>query len=190
MCRPHLREIPGHPLPEGYALRSFDPADSATWKRRWAEVETAAGEFSTPDRALERFDREFGGREEELAGRCLFLLRTGSEPAGPAGSGEEVIGTAMGWYDVAAPENPAGRIHWVGIRPAWQGRGLSKPLVSAALRVLAPRHDRAYLTTQTTSYVAVRLYLGLGFAPCIVREEERRGWSILADLLGEPSLRR
>lgn len=190
MCRPHLREIPEHPLPTDYTLRLFDAGAPTVWKRHWAEIETAAGEFSSPDRALERFDREFGGREQELAERCLFLLRPGSTPAGPIGTGDEVIGTAMGWYDVAAPENPAGRIHWVGIRPEWQGRGLSKPLVSAALGILASRHDRAYLTTQTTSYVAVRLYLGLGFEPCLVREGESRGWSILAELLGEPSLRR
>ena len=58
-----------------------------------------------------------------------------------------------------------GRIHWVGIIPAFQGQGLSKPLLSAALARLTLDYRRAYLTTETTSYREINLYLSFGFMP-------------------------
>ena len=77
-----------------------------------------------------------------------------------------------------------------GIAPDRQGRGLAKPLVAAAMQALKVRHGRAYLTTQTTSYKAVRIYLDFGFQPYLVDDSDARGWAILADILGEPSLAR
>ncbi len=198
MCRQHLGDLPGNQFPGGFSLRTFLEGDEDTWAR----IETAAGEFSTIDRAQARFREEFGGHEADLAERCLFLLN----PQGRA------IGTAMGWYGQGPEEQPQsrgdeapapvfedsaakvsnphawGRLHWVGIVPEWQARGLSKPLVAAAMRVLARHHDRAYLTTQTTSYVAVKVYLDFGFEPCVVDEGGRRGWHLLAEMLRHPAL--
>ncbi len=55
------------------------------------------------------------------------------------------------------------RIHWVAIAPAYQGRGLAKPLVAAAcLRLRALGHVWAYLTTSTSRLPAVSLYTKFG----------------------------
>ena len=187
MCRETLEALPTARLPVGYGFRFFGQDD----ERTWARIETAAGEFSTRDAALARFRREFGGYDAELRQRCLFLI-------GPSG---EDVGTAMGWFGPGPGVQPQpavagtssssrswGRIHWVGIDPAWQRRGLSKPLVAEALRILGAHHDRAYLTTQTTSSVAVKVYLDYGFVPCNVVDDQRRGWRLMAEMLRHPAL--
>ncbi|WP_232193205.1 hypothetical protein [Mammaliicoccus sciuri] len=45
MIRNQLDNIPEYELPEGYSIRLFKEGD----ERLWAEVETAAGEFSNID---------------------------------------------------------------------------------------------------------------------------------------------
>jgi ribosomal protein S18 acetylase RimI-like enzyme len=76
-----------------------------------------------------------------------------------------------------------GMIHWVAIEPAYQGRGLAKPLLATALQRLAQDHQRAFLGTQTTSYRAVGLYLKYGFVPVITTDSDRRAWAIVEALL-------
>lgn len=60
-----------------------------------------------------------------------------------------------------------GRLHWLAIHPDWQGRGLAKPLISAALTLLAQHHDSAYLMTQIERQAAIHLYQKFGFEPVI-----------------------
>ena len=69
MIRNHLDNIPEYELPEGYSIRMFEEGD----ERLWAEVETAAEEFSNIDEALQRFHKEFGSHIEEMKYRCLFI---------------------------------------------------------------------------------------------------------------------
>ena len=76
----------------------------------------------------------------------------------------------------------------MGIVPAFQGRGLSKSLMSAALMRLARDYRRAYLTTETTSYRGINLYLGFGFVPWVASDRDRQGWTIVAEILGRAIL--
>src|SRR5699024_11960785 len=122
----------------------------------WANIETRVDEFDSEAAALERFGREFGEHIYEMGDRCFFLMN-------PRG---EAVGTATAWYgDLEGDGNVRGRIHWVGIVPEYQGRGLSKPLLGKAMAILAGFHDAAYLTSQTTSWQAGKKYLGFGFRP-------------------------
>src|SRR5699024_8980243 len=116
----------------------------------WARIETQAGEFQNEKSALEHFKKEFGPYQYELKKRCLFIETNDGEK----------IGTTTAWFgQLKEDENIYGRIHWVGIVPDHQGKKLAKPLLSHALKVLAQFHDKAYLTSQTTSYQAVNMYL-------------------------------
>jgi len=161
-------------LPAPFSTRIFVEGD----ERAWAEVETLAGEFADRGKALEHHRKEFGGKADELCDRCFFLL----DPAG------DPIGTATAWYNSDFLGGGYGRLHWVAIVPEWQGKNLAKPLVSAAMQGLALRHECAYLTTQTTSFKAVKIYFDFGFRPYIVHESEQRGWALLAEALGNPGL--
>ncbi len=174
MLRRHLLNIPEAVLPEGFTMRTFQPGD----EQLWAEIEQAAGEFDTQEQALLHFEKEFGHAQDQLTSRCFFLCN-------PQGIG---IGTANAWFHPDYKGACWGRIHWVAIRPEYQGRKLSKPMVAHALRRLSLSHDKAYLTTQTTSYIAVKVYLDLGFEPCIETETCTEGWRMLADALNHPDL--
>lgn len=173
MVRENLDNIPRFLCPEGFHIRTYHSGE----ERLWAEVETQAGEFPNKDAALKRFVAEFGPHQSQMECRCLFIEDT----AGRA------IGTTTAWFHTFRGED-YGRIHWVGIIPEYQGKKLSKPLMSAAMNILAQHHTKAYLTTQTTSYKAINLYLHFGFVPYIVDRKERRGWLMMEETLNREIL--
>lgn len=174
MVKEDLAVVPSFPLPPGYRLRYFRRGEGPLW----AEIEVSVGEFSTMEQALAHFEKEFGPFPDEMEKRCLFL----EDAAG------RVIGTTTAWYNPSFRGKDYGRIHWVAIRPEWQGRKLGKPLFAAALRRLAEFHRRAYLTTQTTSARAIRMYLDFGFVPLITSDRCLTAWRLLASALQHPTL--
>ncbi|WP_409342950.1 GNAT family N-acetyltransferase [Paenibacillus sp. MBLB4367] len=157
-------------LPEGYRLRLFQPGDET----HWARIETAAGEFAEERAALQHFGGEFGAYSRDMQERCLFLENAEGTP----------VGTTTAWYKSFAGES-FGRLHWVGIVPEEQGRKLAKPLVAAALELLALRHRKAMLTTQTPSWKAIGMYLDFGFVPLLdAANHDAAAWRWLEEKLG------
>lgn len=78
--------------------------------------------------------------------------------------------------DVALPEGyrfaawePRLRVHWVGVDPAHQRRGLARALMLRTIALydeLVPADEPPlYLTTQTEIWVACGMYRKLGFVP-------------------------
>jgi GNAT superfamily N-acetyltransferase len=173
MIRHHLDALPHVPCPDGYTLRTFRPGDEQAWARILALVE----EFRDEDQALAHFSREFGPYSQELGSRCFFL----------ATADGAAIGTATAWYGSFAGEE-RGRVHWVAIEPRFQGRGLAKPLLGAVMARLAVEHRTAYLTTQTTSYRAINLYLAFGFVPHLLAPSCEEGWRLMEAVLRRPIL--
>ena len=170
MKRPDLQNIPDFKLIETYHLRFYQPGE----ENIWARVETSVDEFPNEEAALAHFEKEFGPYREEMAKRCLFLEN----------SDGEVIGTSSAWYGILEGEKEVtGRVHWVAIMPDYQGKKLAKPLFSQLLQVLATKHKSAYLTSQTTSYQAINLYLNFGFEPYLINETDLRAWKLLEEVL-------
>ncbi len=169
MIRSDTENIPLFDLPEGYSIRNFKKGDQHTW----AEIETAAGEFKTTDEALQRFNEEFGPYIKEFEQRSLFLVNMQGN----------CIGTGTAWYNNNFKGERYGRVHWAGIYLEYQGKNLAKPLVSAVMNVLKQHHTILYLTTQTTSYKAVKIYLDFGFKPLIESDLDREGWELLSKKL-------
>jgi GNAT superfamily N-acetyltransferase len=174
MALDDLARVPTLPIPAGYGVSLYSPGGESDWAR----IEHLAGEFPNDEKALAHFATEFGGQADEMRRRCLFLH-------GPQGS---AIGTTTAWYGEHAG-TATGRLHWVAIVPAFQGRGLAKPLVAAALACMRQWHDRAYLTTQTTSWIAVKVYLDFGFRPVLDQPDSGEAWALMARLLEHPALR-
>lgn len=174
MVRDDLTDLPSFPLPEGYRLRYYRAGED----RLWAEIEIAVASFDSVDKALEYFESEFGPGRDQMEARCLYLENQDGQ----------AIGTCTAWYNDAFNGRDYGRIHWVAIRPEYQGRGLAKPLLAASLRRLADFHDRAYLTTQTNTARAINLYLDFGFVPIETYGRCAEGWTWLASVLDHPSL--
>ena len=174
MVREDLTDLPDFPLPPGYELRYSCRGEDSLW----ADVEVSVAEFPTVERALAHFEKEFGPHRDQMEDRCLFLDEAGGQ----------TIGTTTAWYDRDYHGKDYGRIHWVAIRPEHQGKKLAKPLMAAAMARLAQSHERAYLTTQTTSARAIRMYLDFGFVPVVTSDDCPRGWRLLAELLEHPEL--
>ncbi|MBD7968527.1 GNAT family N-acetyltransferase [Paenibacillus gallinarum] len=170
MVRKDLLAIPEYSLPDGYRIRLFEKGD----EHHWARVETSVGEFKNEEAALERFNKEFGPYLDDMTKRCLFIENKEGE----------VIATTTAWYgDLLGNGDISGRIHWVGVTPEYQGQKLAKPLLSAAMNILADHHSKAYLTSQTTSYQAINMYLNYGFEPFITGPTCNEAWSLLEDIL-------
>ena len=168
MIRPTLSDVPGHDVPAHHAIRPYAPGDELAW----LAIQRAADRYNTIDPSL--FAREFGGDLVALRRRIRFLV-------GPSG---EAIGTAAAWFGEAHREGSFGRVHWVAIHPAHQGRGLAKGLlyhVCVVLRELGYR--RAYLRTSSARIAAITLYLRFGFVPEVECSEEAAAWASVASVV-------
>jgi GNAT superfamily N-acetyltransferase len=161
MLRSNLENIPAFALPDGFSVRWYQPGDEAQWLRidRLANPDDEA----PPD----LFPRCFGSDHLLLARRQCYLLDGRGEP----------IGTASAWFDDAFQGERIGRVHYVAVIPEYQGRGLSKPLMTVICRRLRELgHDRAYLATNTWRVRAINLYLRFGFVPVVRGAEEAAAW--------------
>ena len=160
MIRHDLDNIPQHPLPEGFTLRTYRRGDEAAWVALHQDAEKLLRV------TLDTFEDSFGDDRRALTDRCFFLV---------APDGRD-IGTGTAWYDPAYRGEEYGRVHWICIATGYQGRGLARPLLSAVLRRLARSHQRAYLTTSTARIAAIHLYLRFGFRPVTDSTEQAEAW--------------
>ena len=154
MRRDDLDGLPRFDLPAGFGLRAYQAGDEAAW----AQIHRSADAFNRF--TSQTFRDVFGHGEAALRARQKYLLGPDGQP----------IGTATAWADSldapnqVAPPEPEGRVHWVAIVPEFQGRGLSKPLLSVVLQTLRDLgHTSAVLSTDDRRPVAVALYQSFGF---------------------------
>ena len=137
-------------LPEGYAIRCYQPGDEDAW----ADLECAIGDFDTREAARADFARRYLNNPAWLPDRVFFAI----SPEG------EVVGSAIAWED-----DPRGvgvrALHWLVVRADHRRRGLGRALCQSVLRFFR-REDNAapvYLHTQPSSWMAILLYIKLGF---------------------------
>lgn len=154
MFYPDLSSIPKFELKEGYSFRFFDGSDQDI--DTWVEIEVSSGDVKTKEEGYEGFETYYRPYIEELKTRCIFLVnQEGAE-----------VGTATGFFIVKPqpglpkagsnpleiPENIDGHLHWVAIKEEYKGKGLSKPLITEAMKIMHQKgHKGAYLHTQTPS---------------------------------------
>ena len=163
-----LHNIPDYPLPECFGIRRYLPGDEFYW----SVIEHSAGQFERVEDALNGFCCAFPDRAS-LSERMLFLT-----------DGDVPFATATAWFGVDGPNGRIGRLHWIAIDEAHQGKRLSRPLVALALqRMRALGHTEAYLTTQTESWVAIKTYARFGFMP-VIDDSSREGWRIVSEKAG------
>ena len=74
------------------------------------------------------------------------------------------------------------RVHWVAVHPDHQGKGLAKCMVARMLQLYRELgcETPVYLTSQTKSYRAVRIYKQMGFVPYM--GEKPVNWPFQSDL--------
>ncbi|MDE6747211.1 MAG: GNAT family N-acetyltransferase [Oscillospiraceae bacterium] len=175
--RKTLADIPAFPLPDGYRFVFFRSGD----RDAWIEIEKSAKEFKNYDAGLKSWNKYYGGKDDELVRRMVFI---------ETDSGEKVA-TATAFYDIhSRDKSGAGWLHWVAVRRDYQGRGLSKPLIAYTLEVMRSLgYSHAKIPTQTTTWVACKVYLDFGFTPIPQNAERNRdGWRIVKALTNHPAL--
>jgi GNAT superfamily N-acetyltransferase len=174
MVRPDMANLPQHPLPPGYTTRFYRPGDRDAWLRIWRRAEKLT--TITDD----MFDSLAAGDFDGMARRCHFLV----SPEG------QDVGTATAWYEPAFQGKPWGRVHWVAIVPAHQGKGLSRGLMTVTMnRLRGLGHRRAMLMTQTPRIAAIRTYLHFGFVPDPTADRAVYAWGLVGEAIDHPALR-
>jgi GNAT superfamily N-acetyltransferase len=173
MLRPHMRDLPRFGFPEGYSIRPIRLDEAGVW----TDIQRDAEPYITIDDGL--FLREFGDDLPAVTRRCFLIT-------GPRGV---AAGTISGWYSRDFKGQDYGRIHWVAVRPAHQGRGLAKAAMSHVMARLAEWHERAWLATSTGRIGAIKIYLDFGFVPDMDGPNAETAWRQVAAKLDHPGLR-
>lgn len=172
-----LEGLPRFELPEGYRFVFYQEGD----REDWISIELSAKELESREQGREVWKRYYGGHEEELKDRMLFVENSAGEK----------VATATAYYDPFGRDVPSmGYLHWVAVRRDHQGKGLSKPLISRTLARLGELgYRQSKITTQTTTWLACKIYLDFGFRPTPENAmESRKGWEIIRTLTDHPAL--
>jgi len=177
LMRDTLEQLPEYLLPDGYRFVLYQPGD----RDSWIEIEKSAKEFDTYEQGLDAWGRYYGGKDDELIHRMVFIETEDGEK----------IATATAYYDVTGRDTSgAGWLHWVAVKRTHQGKGLSKPLIGYTLHLLKSLgYTHAKIPTQTTTWLACKIYLDFGFVPIPQNAvSSRDGWRIVKTLTDHPAL--
>jgi len=170
MKRHDFENIPSFEVPAPFILRTYQSDD----EQAWLEIHKKADPYNTFDE--ESFYKGFGHDKKLWHENQYYVCDENNRP----------IGTATAW-SVKKDEHPKpqGLVHWVALDPEYQGKGLSKPLMSAVCNRLKERNFHcAYLNTSSGRLPAVALYLAFGFVPYLRKPEERAVWTYIKEQLG------
>lgn len=177
MLERDLNNLPHFSLPAGYRFVFFGPGD----RDAWIDIEISAKELSDYEQGVEVWNRYYGGNEDMLVNRMVFVENE---------KGEKVA-TATAYFDITGRDTSGdGWLHWVAVRRHYQGRGLSKPLISHVLGIMRGLgYTHAKIPTQTTTWLACKIYLDFGFRPIPKNTvTSREGWRIVKALTGHEAL--
>lgn len=172
-----LEDLPKFQLPEGYRYVFFKPGD----REHWIDIEKSAKELVSYEQGVEVWAKFYGGKDEELTERMVFI---------EAADGRKVA-TATALYHIRGiDQSGAGWLHWVAVHREYQGRGLAKPLISYVLGIMRSLgYTHAKIPTQTTTWLACRIYLDFGFRPIPKNAlHNRDGWRIVKTLTNHEAL--
>ncbi|MGN0553436.1 MAG: GNAT family N-acetyltransferase [Oscillospiraceae bacterium] len=175
--RDDLDALPEYKLPEGYRFTFYKSGD----RDDWIEIEKSAKEFETYEQGLESWNRFYEGKDDELTSRMVFIENENGEK----------VATASAYYDIyGRDKSGAGWLHWVAVKRDYQGKGLSKPLIGFVLNVMKSLgYTHAKIPTQTTTWLACKIYLDFGFVPIPQNAiNSRDGWRIIKTLTGHNAL--
>jgi RimJ/RimL family protein N-acetyltransferase len=150
MKRPREAPFAESKLPDGFFFTKYEPGDDV----HWAEIEASVLEFANAAESLQYFREKYLPEVEDISKRTIFINT----------SDHEKVGTLTSWCNYAGDIRQSS-LHWVGIKPEFQGRGLGRPLVNFGIKTIFELDgiQDIYIYTQTWSHKAVAVYLKEGF---------------------------
>ncbi len=161
-------------LLEGYKFVAY----SSGLKDKWVDIQVESGHILEREEGENYFEDVFLKKEKLLEELMIFI----ESPNG------EIVGTGAIWEGKHFQNDKKReyRLHWIAIDPKHGGKGLAKALVSKLLSIFKDKKmgEGLYLSTQTCSYVAIKIYQNFGFQPYNLKEDSV-GWSIVFQKLNE-----
>lgn len=171
-------DMPSYPLPDGYHFVFYAPGDETCW----VQIERSAKEFDNDARGFEIWNTYFKPIEGSLPTHQIFIETE---------DGTKVATASTFSYHPEKDAPGVGWVQWVAVRRDYQGQGLARPLISRILQIMRDLgYKIAKIPTQTTSWVACKLYMDFGFKPTAQSaQESEKGWRILKTLTNHPILK-
>lgn len=161
-------------LPIGFHYEFFQDGDELDW----VNIHIESGEFTSIEQGIEYFHTFYDYFKDDLDKRCVFIVDDKSQEKVGTATISLLSDTSLG-YDAT--------VDWVAIKKRYQGRKLARPLISKFIKIANDlNHDKLLLHTQTTTWLAAKLYLDFGFIP--FNTDEKEGWQILKTLTNHEKL--
>lgn len=161
-------KIKQYELPKGFRYEFYKPGD----EKEWIMIHIESGEFTSIKEGQKYFHNFYGNFISELNKRCIFIVDD---------STNEKVGTATISLLKEKEFGYEAAVDWFAIKKSYQGKKLAKPLISKFIEIAKDLgHKQLILHTQTTTWLAAKLYLDYGFE--ILNKDEINGWSILKTL--------
>lgn len=174
---------PKYALPAGFSFAKYEEG----FENQWVELQYELQEVDSLKEGEDTFYREFllgKGTDwinknempnerldawlyplfDDMYRRMVFVIN----------ENKQVVGTGALWKgDIFGKELQ--RIHFVAVKPQYQGLGISKAIVTQLLNIYNALGYKGYiyLTSQTWSYKAVNVYSGFGFKPYLGKRPEK-----------------
>ena len=172
MVWPASREIPAPTPPAGYSARTL-PRALDSW---WIDIHRrAVPAFRVQDLGLwlERY------RSLSLTQGVLVATDDATqEPVATAGS---IANTKQGMFP------NGGQLAWVATVPEHRGRGLAGWLSALATdRLQREGFELIFLCTGDDLTAGIRVYLRLGYLPCLYASDQPGRWARICEAVGAP----
>ena len=162
-------------LPEGYHYEFYKNSD----EMEWVNIHISSGEFTSFERGLQYFHDFYDSFINELNKRCFFIVDSNTN---------EKIGTATISLLKNEEYGYKAAVDWLAIKKDYQGKKLSRALISKLISLANElEHNKIILHTQTTTWLAAKLYLDAVFEPLNINEVI--GWKILKRLTNHQKLK-
>lgn len=161
-------------LPEGYHYEYYKDGD----ENNWVNIVLSSGIITSEIKAHEYFHTFFNPFMDELNKRCIFIVN---------GNSNEKVATVTVSLLPKEEYGYKAAIDWFAIKKEYQGEKLSRPLITKFINLANELgHNKIILHTQTTTWLAAKLYLDAGFKPLNVDDI---GWKILKRLTNHSVLK-
>ena len=172
MTLDNFDNLKNYPLPDEY---NFVFYSSKSDTEDWIDIHISSGEFANRQEAEECFYQFHTPFIQELSKRCFFIIdKTGKKIASSTISACDEFG-----YNC--------KIDWFAISKDGQGKHLAKPLLYKTIQIAKKLgYNKILLHTQTTTWLAAKIYLDFGFNPFVLNDI--KGWQILKTIINHKKL--
>ena len=162
-------------LPDGFSYCFYKEGDI----NDWVKIHISSKEFSNIKKSFQYFHDFFGSFEDELNKRCIFIVDNETQ--------EKVASATISKLEKEEYGCKA-TIDFVAIKKEYQGKHLSKPLLSRVIELSKELgYEKVLLCTQTHTWLAVKIYLDMGFIPNITKDSYA-GWQIINTIINHEKL--